>query len=67
MTGSAPDFDPRQRASYRRFTTIPIRFADQDVLGHVNNAAIAVYLEHARCEHLIPRLVSPAVRPVAGA
>ena len=54
-----PDFDPRQRASYRAFTRIPIRFADQDVLGHVNNAAIAVYFEHARCEHLIPRLASP--------
>lgn len=59
MTDTSPDFDQRQRVSYRAFTRIPIRFADQDVLGHVNNAAIAVYFEHARCEHLIPRLVSP--------
>ena len=61
MTEPASDFDRRQRASYRAFTRIPIRFADQDVLGHVNNSAIAVYFEHARCEHLIPLLVSPVV------
>jgi acyl-CoA thioester hydrolase len=60
MAETVTAFDPRQRSSYRRFTTIPIRFADQDILGHVNNAAIAVYFEHARCEHLIPRLASPA-------
>jgi acyl-CoA thioester hydrolase len=59
MIEKPADFDPRQRASYRAFTSIPIRFADQDMLGHVNNAAIAVYFEHARCEHLIPRLVAP--------
>jgi acyl-CoA thioester hydrolase len=59
MTDKPSDFDPRLRTSYRAFTRIPIRFADQDMLGHVNNAAIAVYFEHARCEHLIPRLVSP--------
>jgi acyl-CoA thioester hydrolase len=52
------DFDPQQRAGYRAFTRIPIRFADQDVLGHVNNAAIAIYFEHARCEHLLPRLAA---------
>jgi acyl-CoA thioester hydrolase len=59
MTEKPSDFDPRQRTSYRAFTRIPIRFADQDMLGHVNNAAIAIYFEHARCEHLIPRLLSP--------
>jgi acyl-CoA thioester hydrolase len=59
VTEMPSDFDPRARASYRAFTHIPIRFADQDMLGHVNNAAIAVYFEHARCEHLIPRLVAP--------
>jgi acyl-CoA thioester hydrolase len=60
MTDTSAGFDPRQRASYRTFTVIPIRFADQDMLGHVNNAAIAVYFEHARCEQLIPRVVTPA-------
>lgn len=48
------DFAPRDRSSYRFWTTIPIRFADQDILGHVNNAAIAIYLEHARCLALLP-------------
>jgi acyl-CoA thioester hydrolase len=58
MTEKPADFDPRQRAFYRAFTRIPIRFADQDMLGHINNNAIGVYFEHARCEHLIPRLIS---------
>ena len=49
-----PQLDPRSRASYRAWTAIPIRFADQDPLGHVNNAAVAIYLEHARCEQLLP-------------
>ncbi len=59
MTDTLPDFDRRQRTSYRVFSQIPIRFADQDPLGHVNNTAIAVYFEQARCEALIPRLVTP--------
>ncbi len=47
-------FDPRLRTSYRLWITIPIRFADQDPLGHVNNAAIGIYIEQSRCEHLLP-------------
>ena len=54
-------FDPRARASYRIWTHVPIRFADQDPLGHVNNAAIGVYFEQSRCEHLLP-----AVRAAGG-
>jgi acyl-CoA thioester hydrolase len=59
MTEPSTDFQPQERASYRAWTHIPIRFADQDVLGHVNNGAISAYLEHARCEHLLPRIQSP--------
>jgi acyl-CoA thioester hydrolase len=47
-------FDTRSRTAYRLWSTIPIRFADQDPLGHVNNAAIGVYFEQSRCEHLLP-------------
>ena len=61
MTDAETDFDPRLRVSYRAWTSLPIRFGDQDVLGHVNNAATAAYLEHARCEHLIPLIEAAAV------
>lgn len=44
----------RDRSIYKRWVTIPIRFADQDPVGHVNNAAIAIYFEQARCELLLP-------------
>jgi acyl-CoA thioester hydrolase len=47
-------FDPKSRAAFRHWTSLPIRFGDQDPLGHVNNAAIAAYLEHARCELALP-------------
>jgi acyl-CoA thioester hydrolase len=56
MTDSTPSIDPRDRSSYRAWTAIPIRFGDQDVVGHVNNVAIAAYFENARCMHLIPAL-----------
>ena len=56
----APAFDPRVRGSYRTWVEIPIRFSDQDVMGHVNNAVIATYFEHARCTHVVPHVVSPA-------
>ena len=54
------DIEPRSRDSYRAWTAIPIRFGDQDALGHVNNVAIASYFEHARCTHLVPHLRAEA-------
>lgn len=32
-------------------TDIPVRYADQDTLGHVNNAVYATYLEEARISY----------------
>ena len=66
MDDASAAFDPRARESYRAWTAIPIRFADQDVLGHVNNVAVATYLEHARCTHLIPamRIHAPGLSTV---
>lgn len=56
MTEIQSAFDPRAREGYRAWTTIPVRFGDQDVMGHVNNVAIASYFEHARCEQLVPSM-----------
>ena len=36
------------RASFTNWTPITIRFSDQDTLGHVNNVAIAAYVETGR-------------------
>lgn len=49
--------DLRARASFRHWTTVGLRYCDQDPLGHVNNAAMAAFLEQARVE-----LVSPLLR-----
>jgi acyl-CoA thioester hydrolase len=45
---SEADFDPTQRASFDHFTTVSIRFSDQDSMGHVNNVAFAAYIEASR-------------------
>ena len=36
------------RAHFTYWTVVPIRFSDQDSLGHVNNVAIAAYVEAGR-------------------
>jgi acyl-CoA thioester hydrolase len=59
MSDAGTPVDPRLRGSYRTFSRLEIRFGDQDALGHVNNTVIGSYFEHARCEHLMPRLVTP--------
>lgn len=33
-------------------TSVPVRFQDLDVVGHVNNAVYATYLEEARTEYI---------------
>ncbi|MGE0765383.1 MAG: acyl-CoA thioesterase [Hyphomicrobiaceae bacterium] len=43
-------FDLTQRATYELFTPVTIRFSDTDMLGHVNNVAVAAYFEAGRCE-----------------
>ena len=39
---------PRDRASYDHFTTVSIRYSDQDPMEHVNNVATTAYLESGR-------------------
>jgi acyl-CoA thioester hydrolase len=46
----------RQRESFRAWARVSVRYNDLDPLGHVNNAAMAVYLEQARCELITPLL-----------
>lgn len=43
-----PDIDLTRRDSFRHWTPVTIRFCDQDSLGHVNNVALAAYVEAAR-------------------
>ena len=48
--------DLRDRTSFRAWTRVSVRYNDLDPLGHVNNAAMAIFLEQARCELITPRL-----------
>jgi len=49
-------FDLRQRSTFASLVPVTIRYSDQDPLGHVNNVAIAAYLEVGRTELLGPLL-----------
>ena len=48
------------RARYPHWTTVTLRFSDQDATGHVNNVAFAAYVEAGRVafgwEHTRPLL-----------
>ncbi|WP_425145614.1 acyl-CoA thioesterase [Deinococcus sp.] len=45
-------------------TPIQMRYSDTDMMGHINNAAYAQFLEIARIEYL-DALLPPALRPAA--
>jgi len=36
--------------------TVSVRYNDLDPLGHVNNAALGIFLEEARCQLITPRI-----------
>jgi acyl-CoA thioester hydrolase len=44
--------DPADRAAYRTWTHDKLRFADTDLVGHVNNAAFATFCETGRVAFL---------------
>jgi acyl-CoA thioester hydrolase len=44
MTG----FDLTRRETYCHWTPVTIRYSDQDAMAHVNNTALATYVEAAR-------------------
>lgn len=43
---SGPDL--RDRSAYGHWTAVPIRYSDQDAMAHVNNVALAQYVEASR-------------------
>lgn len=45
-----------QKTTFSTWSRISVRYNDLDPLGHVNNAALAIFLEQARCELITPRL-----------
>lgn len=55
-------YDLTRRTAFEMFTPVTIRFSDTDKLGHVNNVAIAAYVEAARCD-LYYRLLNEAALP----
>ena len=62
MDPSSPEFDLTDRAIYSQWTPVTIRFSDQDPLGHVNNVAIAAYVESGRTM-LIQQYLDPENHP----
>ncbi len=45
--------EPRGRAFYRHFTTISLRWADNDAYGHVNNTVYYAWFDSAVNEWLV--------------
>lgn len=48
MTKSHATPDLRDRTNFIHFETVPIRYSDQDAMGHVNNVAYAAFFEAGR-------------------
>ncbi len=48
MTQTIQMPDLTNRASFVHFESIPIRYSDQDAMGHVNNVAYAAFFEAGR-------------------
>ena len=44
---------PRPRTAYRHFLTIPTRWMDNDVYGHVNNVVYYSYFDTVINQHLV--------------
>jgi len=68
MTAAKPERRPvPRRATFARFHTIPSRWADNDVYGHVNNAVYYFYFDTAVNRYLIDEGgLSIAESPVVG-
>jgi acyl-CoA thioester hydrolase len=46
------DFDLTRRETYRHWSPVIIRYSDQDSMAHVNNTALATYVEAARTAYI---------------
>jgi acyl-CoA thioester hydrolase len=42
------EYDLTRRQTFRHWTPVTIRYSDQDAMAHVNNTALATYVEAAR-------------------
>ena len=57
MNQATHSIDLTDRESFSHWTQVSIRFSDQDPLGHVNNVAIAAYVEASRTMLIHPFLL----------
>ena len=57
MNQAVHSVDLTQRETFNHWTQVSIRFSDQDPLGHVNNVAIAAYVEASRTMLIHPFLL----------
>ena len=57
MNKDSPSPDLTKRASFIHWTPVTIRFSDQDSLGHVNNVAVAAFVEACRTRLIHPFLM----------
>lgn len=64
MTGARLDASLGDPTAYRFWTPVRIRFQDLDLLGHVNNVALAAWLEDGRTAFEVP--VQPLVPDYGG-
>ena len=53
MKPNPPRPEPEPRSAYRRFTSLPTRWADNDVYGHVNNVVYYSFFDTAVNRYLI--------------
>ncbi|MDA7946823.1 MAG: acyl-CoA thioesterase [Hyphomicrobiaceae bacterium] len=57
MNETVRPIDLTRRETFDHWTSVTIRFSDQDPLGHVNNVAIASYVEASRTMLIRPFLL----------
>ncbi len=57
MNKNTPAVDLTSRSSFSHWTPVTIRFSDQDSLGHVNNVAVAAFVESCRTRLIHPFLM----------
>lgn len=56
MSEGPPAQELLLRTTFRSWTRVSVRYNDLDPLGHVNNAALGIFLEEARCQLITPRI-----------
>lgn len=56
MPADISDFDLKRRDTFQHWVSHTIRYNDQDPVGHVNNAAMATFLEQGRTSFIYPMM-----------